>query len=83
MYLVFLENRAKKELKKLDKNFQEKVLKYLHFLKANPYLGKKMQGEFQGFYRIKIPPLRIIYLLDFKKKIIWIRAIGFRGNVYK
>ena len=83
MYLVFLENRAKKELKKLDKNFQGKVLKYLHFLEVNPFLGGKMQGEFQGFYRIKIPPLRIIYLLDFKKKIIWIRAIGFRGNIYK
>ncbi len=83
MYLVFLENRAKKELKKLDKNFQGKVLKYLHFLEVNPFLGEKMQGEFQGFYRIKIPPLRIIYFPDLKNKIIRIRAIGFRGDVYK
>lgn len=83
MYLVFLENRAKKELKKLDKNFQEKVLKYLHFLETNPFLGKKMQGEFQGFYRIKTPPLRMIYFPDLKNKIIRIRAIGFRGGIYK
>ena len=83
MYLVFLENRAKKDLKKLDKNLQEKVLKNLHFLKTNPFLGIKMQGEFKGFYRIKIPPLRIIYFLDLKNKIILIRAIGFRGGIYK
>ncbi|EKE15033.1 MAG: hypothetical protein ACD_12C00188G0004, partial [uncultured bacterium] len=40
-------------------------------------------GEYNGSYRIKIPPLRIIYLPDFKKNIIWIRAIGFRGDIYK
>lgn len=83
MYLVFLENRAKKELKKLDKNFQEKVLKYLHFLETNPFLGRKMQGKYQGFYRIKTPPLRIIYFPDLKNKIIRVRAIGFRGDIYK
>lgn len=83
MYLVFLENRAKKELKKLDKNSQGKVLKHLHFLEENPFLGGKMQGEFQGFYRIKIPPLRIIYFPDLKNKIIRVRAIGFRGDIYK
>jgi mRNA-degrading endonuclease RelE of RelBE toxin-antitoxin system len=42
-----------------------------------------MSGEYNGSYRIKIPPIRIIYLPDFKNKIIWVRAIGFRGDVYK
>ena len=42
-----------------------------------------MHGEFQGYYRIKIPPLRIVYLPDIKNKIIKVRAIGFRGNIYK
>jgi len=83
MYLVFLENRAKKELKKLDKSFQEKVLKYLHLLEISPFLGGKMQGEFRGFYRVKIPPLRIVYFPDLKNKIIRVRAISFRGNIYK
>jgi len=34
-------------------------------------------------YKIKIPPLRIIYTPDFKNKIIWIKAIGFREGIYK
>ena len=83
MYLVFLENRAKKELKKLDKSFQEKVLRHLHLLEIDPFLGRKMQGEFQEFYRVKIPPLRIVYFPDLKNKIIRVRAISFRGNIYK
>ena len=83
MYLVLLENQAKKELKKFDKNIQEKILKNLHLLESNPFLGSKMHGEFQGYYRVKILPLRIVYLPDIKNKIIRVRAIGFRGDIYK
>ena len=83
MYQVALAGQAKKDLKKLDARYQEKVLGWLRMLEVNPLLGRKMAGEFQGSYRIKIPPLRIIYTPDFKNKIIWIKAIGFRGGVYK
>lgn len=83
MYLVFLENRAKKDLKKLPKVYFEKVGKQIDLLTLNPFLGGKMSRDFQGSYRIKIPPLRIIYTPDFKNKIIWVRAIGFRGGVYR
>lgn len=83
MYQVVLANQAKKDLKKLEARYQEKVLKCLRMLKANPLLGQKMSGEFQGSCRIKIPPLRIIYTPDFKNKMIWIKAIGFRGGFYR
>lgn len=83
MYKVYLENRAKKELKKIDKRYQEKVIFLLHQLEHNPFLGEKMAGQFFGSFRIKIPPLRIIYTPDLKNKSIWIKAIGFRGGVYK
>ncbi len=83
MYRVSLLNAARKDLKKLDKRFQVKTISILRLLESNPLLGEKMAGDFQGSFRIKIPPLRIIYTPDFKKKIIWVRAIGFRGGVYK
>lgn len=83
MHLIFLENKAKKDLKKLDKRHKIKVSDFIDKLQYNPFLGEKMAGEYSGLYRIKIPPLRIIYFPDFKKNIIWIRAIGFRGDVYK
>ena len=83
MNLIFLENKAKKDLKKLDKRYKIKASEFIDKLQYNPFLGGKMSGEYSGLYRIKIPPLRIIYLPDFKKNIIWIKAIGFRGNIYK
>jgi mRNA-degrading endonuclease RelE of RelBE toxin-antitoxin system len=48
MFPVILENRAEKELKRLDKRFIPKVLGYLRALKTNPLIGIKMEGEFQG-----------------------------------
>jgi len=83
MYQVVLPKQVEKDLKKLDKVYLVKVSKCLDLLENDPFLGEKMAGVFQGFYRIKIPPLRIIYTLNLKSKIIWIRAIGFRGGVYK
>ena len=83
MYQIFLSNKAEKNLKKLDKIYRLKAGKSIDFLANNPMVGAKMGGEHKGSYRIKIPPLRIIYTPDFKNKIIWIKAIGFRGGVYK
>lgn len=83
MFQVILANQAKKDLKRLDAVFKEKVIKNLKMLKENPFLGQKMAGQFEGSYRIKIPPIRIIYTPDIKNKIIFVRAIGFRGGVYK
>lgn len=76
MYQVNLLNSAKKGLKRLDKRFQKRAILVLEQLKLNPFLGVKMTGELKGWYKIKIPPLRIVYTADFENKIIWIRAIG-------
>lgn len=83
MYQVELLRSAKKDLKKLDRRFQEKAILTLRLLRENPLLGQKMEGNYKSWYRIKIPPLRIIYTPDFKNKIVWVRAIGFRGGVYR
>ena len=83
MYRVNLLNSAKKDLKRLDRKFQQKTVFTLRLLEKNPFLGDKMAGIFEGWYRVKIPPLRIVYTPDTRNKIIWVRAIGFRGNIYR
>ena len=83
MYQVKLSKQAEKDLKKLDKIYKAKVAKYIDLLATNPLLGEKMEGQLKGWFRIKIPPLRIIYTQGVEKKIIWVRAIGHRGSIYK
>ncbi|MBI5123347.1 type II toxin-antitoxin system RelE/ParE family toxin [Candidatus Roizmanbacteria bacterium] len=83
MYQIIFTNRAKKDLKKIDKRYLLKISKYLDLLKINPFVGQKMEGEYKNFYKIKIPPIRLIYITDFINKTIWIQTIGHRGDVYK
>ena len=83
VYQIDLTNRAEKELKTLDKLFKEKVSLTIDLLASNPFLGEKMGGEFRGCYRVKIPPLRIIYILDIPNRKIMVIAIRHRQGAYK
>lgn len=83
VYQVRLTNRAEKELKRLDKIYREKAAITIDILTANPFMGEKMAGEFRGSYRVKIPPIRIIYMLDISHKVIIVTAIRHRQGAYK
>ncbi len=83
MYNVVITNRAEKDLKKLDKVYKRKISTAIDLLAVNPLLGEKMSGEYPGSYRVKIPPIRIIYALDHKNKIVWVRAVRQRQGAYK
>jgi mRNA interferase RelE/StbE len=44
---------------------------------------KKMRGDWEGFYRIRIGKIRVIFSLTANSKDIEVYTIGFRGDVYK
>jgi mRNA interferase RelE/StbE len=44
---------------------------------------KKMRGEWNGFYRLRIGKIRIIFRVNFEVKELDVYIIGFRGDVYK
>lgn len=52
----------------------------------SPFEGshiKKLKGRLEGKYRYNLGGLRVIYYVDENKKIIYVEAIGPRGDVYK
>lgn len=83
MFQIKLSNHAKKDLKKIDRIYLPKITQSINSLSKNPFLGEKMTGEYKGSYRIKIPPVRVIYSIDLEYKIILIKAIGQRQRIYK
>lgn len=44
---------------------------------------KKMKGDKEGFYRLRIGNIRIVFLVDIDAAEIEIYSIGSRGDVYK
>ncbi len=82
MRLEFSET-ARKQIKKLPRFEQLKVLKKLQKLKNDPYVGKKLKGEFEGLRSLKAWPYRIIYRYQPQEKLLFINVIQHRQQSYK
>ena len=80
---VVLSKNAQKEYERLPKSDQKKILKKLTSLEQNPYLGKKLIGEFTGVYSVHAWPYRIIYDINQAAKRVEIHKIAHRQGVYK
>jgi mRNA interferase RelE/StbE len=73
---------AVKQIKKLQKKDQKKILRIIEELSADPFAGKKLKGEFAGLYSLRAWPYRIIYSVDERHSILILSA-SHRQGVYK
>lgn len=74
---------AKKQFKKLPLREKAKILKKIQLLKRDPFIGKKLKGEFEGLRSIKTWPYRIIYHYSSSEKLLFIETIEHRQQAYK
>ena len=44
---------------------------------------KKMKGEWEGFYRLRVGKIRVIFTISLDSADLEIYTIGARGDVYK
>jgi mRNA interferase RelE/StbE len=44
---------------------------------------KQMKGEWEGFYRLRVGKVRLIFTVDIASGDIEVYAIGSRGDIYK
>ncbi|OGC82058.1 MAG: hypothetical protein A2V81_02805 [Candidatus Abawacabacteria bacterium RBG_16_42_10] len=73
---------AIKDLKKISIQWQVKIKRAIKDLCSNPYRGKKLQGELDNLYAIRIWPYRVIYKIHKQEIKIIILHIGHRQGVY-
>ena len=81
-YEIHFTDKALKQLKKLDKADQERIIKALERIRIRPetYLTK-LVGD-QG-YRLRVGDYRIILDIIEQKLIILVLMVGHRKNIYK
>jgi mRNA-degrading endonuclease RelE of RelBE toxin-antitoxin system len=63
--VVFL-NTFLKQFKKLPGNVKERVKQRTQDLATNPYLGLRLTGGLEGFWKDRLGAYRIIYKIDTK-----------------
>lgn len=87
MYTILYGNPVKKDIKSLPKNVINKIIDLFDNLQKNPYIGKKLHGEFKEYFSsafiVRKVEYRIIYTVNEKELIIYIVKAGTRENIYK
>lgn len=88
MVVIFLEivysKSAAKAIKSLDNKMKQRMKTAIEGLIEIPPKGdiKKLQGANPVVYRLRIGKYRVIYKYDDEKNILFIKAIGSRGDIY-
>lgn len=83
MYTLLLAKKAQKNLQKIDKRYQFRFQRAFEELKKDPFLGKPLWGEFQGYYSLRIGVYRMIYTIHHDRLVIVVVNVEHRQGVYK
>ena len=83
-YKLLFDDKVLKDLKKIDKHWQKKILELIKTkLIENPYIGKKLVGDLSSYYRYRIHDYRVIYEILEDEIVLVIIKIKHRKDVYK
>ncbi|MEO9257766.1 MAG: type II toxin-antitoxin system RelE/ParE family toxin [Crocinitomicaceae bacterium] len=85
MYQITIKKKAEKELDRLPKRMLPKIVSAIDELEINPQPkgSKKLQASTENAYRIRIGDYRVIYVIEEEIKIVDIRKVGHRKDVYR
>ena len=86
MFKIELSRKAAKFYQKADNVTLKRLNLAFSKLSEDPFRQfniKKLSGELEGGFRLRLGNMRIIYSVDDNKKVVYIEVIGFRGDVYK
>ena len=86
MFSIKYYKKAVKQIKKLPISERERITKKISLLKKEPSPSSvdiKRYYKTKNSWRLKIGKIRIIYQKDIKSKLILIRKVGYRGDIYK
>lgn len=86
-WIVEFDDAARKELRKLDHQAQQEILRYLRERIATDEdprrFGKALSRELAGLWRYRIQNYRIICSIEDQKLTVLVLRIGHRKDVYE
>lgn len=83
MFVLIMKPKAEKQLRKLPRHDQEKVAAAIDRLAEDPFSGKKLEGDLDGYHSVRVWPYRIIYSIEKKIVTVTVVAIGHRKDIYR
>lgn len=85
IYQLQISSKAQKDLKKIDKKVQQRIIKDIFKLKENrrPQQFKPLIGFKIAQFRLRIGDYRVLYDVYDQDKTILILRIGHRKDIYR
>ncbi len=75
--------KFEKDFRKLAADLKRRVDLQARTLETQPYSGKRLRGEFEGSYSLRIGDYRVIYWVDETSKKIVLLTVAHRRTVYE
>jgi mRNA interferase RelE/StbE len=84
-YIISIRKLALKELEQLPKKDNQQISRAIDQLSDNPRPAgcKKLKGESEYIWRIRVGNYRVLYTIEDQIKVIEVRKIGHRKDVYE
>ena len=84
MYKIVVSKNALKDMTHLPAKINVQISKSIDKLANNPRpLGcKKLKGEKEYMWRIRVGDYRILYTIEEEIKVVDVRKVGHRRNIY-
>ena len=82
-FKITIEERAKKELLRIQNPNRKRIRKAIDRLAEYPEHGDSLKWNLQGLRRVRVGNDRIIYRVQFEMSIIQITHIAHRKDVYR
>ncbi len=78
---IYITDRAEKQIRKLPKNYAERIKNVINAMELNPFVGdiEKLSGG-ENVWRRRIGPYRILYEISVEKKLIYVFEVKRRAS---
>ncbi len=85
MFEIIIDKEVRKALKKLPKHDQARLIEKIEGLKNDPRPNgvKALQGNWQGFYRVRVGDYRVIYNIEDEILTIYVVKVAHRRQIYE
>jgi mRNA interferase RelE/StbE len=85
MYQVIILPKAIEDLSRLDKTIAHRITNKLTWLSENieSIAPLPLSGKYSELYKLRVGDWRVIYDVDYDKKIITVHKVGHRSEIYR
>ena len=80
-YSVEWDPKVKKYLRKLPNDISARIVLKVKGIKEYPFHYLE-HYEGKDYYKLRVGDYRLLIDVDFKNKVLFVRVVGHRGNIY-